>query len=331
MILQNGNGGGNGGGGGGGGQQANAGGTYNLEVEVYIFSEETQVAYGGTCADSCLAVDLGDSADSAAECAGATGACTYVSYVTPVADSCSDATQTTQADCTLEQCSGTATEVAATCGAGNDGEAAPAACAVAADTAESCTSTAIVGNAEAAADTVNCQLATGSPGSCTPADAAAYTCAYVAAATATTCAFTTGTCSFVAAYTPQCDTDVATDATDVCPAGCTSLTPTWTPEVIEVPESCTQTAVVDCGAKAVDCPRGVCDATMCEGADACAFTPENVGVPANAVKYNIGSSTWPFCGDYNFLSVVVDMQADGGGADDGSSCTAVSSSSSSSV
>ena len=79
---------------------------------------------------------------------------------------------------------------------------------------------------------------------------------------------------------------------------------------------------MDCSTKAIDCPRGVCDVAMCAGGDACAFTPDNVAVPANAVKYNIGSSTWPFCGDNNWLSVVVDMQADGGGADDGSACTA---------
>jgi hypothetical protein len=47
-----------------------------------------------------------------------------------------------------------------------------------------------------------------------------------------------------------------------------------------------------------------------------------VVVPPNAVKYNIGSSKWPFCGDDNFLSVVVEMKEDAGAVDDGSTCTA---------
>ena len=80
---------------------------YNLEVELYIFGEETTVAYGGACFDACAAVDLGDIGNSAAECHSA-GACDYSPYVpaasepfTPeISESC---IQTTSIDCNAQQ------------------------------------------------------------------------------------------------------------------------------------------------------------------------------------------------------------------------------------
>lgn len=249
---------GGGGGGGGGGQQASSGDAYNLEVEMYIFGEESTVAYGGTCADACAAADLGDTADSSADCP--TG-CTYVAYVAPAAavpGSCSDSAGTTEAECNALNTAATCVETAAVSVA-ND--AAACAAVTALDTSNDC-------------DAVMLE-----------SDAAAPACTYSPAVTGTV----------------------------------------WTAaqsEVVEVLESCAQTAAVDCAAQEVDCPNGVCDATGCTDAGACVFAPDNMVVPAKAVKYNVRSTQWPFCGPNNFLAVTVDMTEGSGDSDDGATCTA---------
>jgi len=213
MNGNTGQGGGGGGGQGGGppapptcpeeGQPLQGANAYNLDVEVYIFAEETEVAYGGTCADACAAVDLGDNGDSANACVAGCNYIPYTPFEAEVPPSCSNATITEEAQC----------------------------------------------------------------------------------------------------VSPHTWNEGST-------------------EVPEVAEACTQAVQVDCSAREVACPRGVCDAADCEDAVACAFTPDTVVVPPNAVKYNIGSSGWPFCGDNNFLSVVVEMTEGGGETDDGSTCTA---------
>jgi hypothetical protein len=74
--------------------------------------------------------------------------------------------------------------------------------------------------------------------------------------------------------------------------------------------------------QAVSCDAGVCAPAGCTDAGACAFTPDNIVVPAKAVKYNVRSTAWPFCGTSNFLSVVVEMTEGSGETDDGATCNA---------
>ena len=347
-----------------GGDGADTSNDYNLEVELFIFGEETQVQYGGVCSDACAGVDLGDTADSSSSCAAA-GDCQYTPFVpySPfVAASCSDAAVSVEADC-IDTCTGDAEPVAATCGTGVDGDG--VACAVAlpscsdpaisseADCVNTCT-----GDADAVAatcgtgfdaDNVACALnADGNgcaveTGDCsfvagyTPVcdldagtDASAECPTGCTSATRTwsnggdSCAVQSGDCAFQAGYTPVCDLDAGTDSSAECPAGCTPASRTWSPEepeILEVAEDCTQTSPVDCAAQPVDCPDGLCIADGCTGAGACVFTPDNIPVPANSVKYNVRSSQWPFCGDANFLSVVVEMTQGEGQVDDGSQCT----------
>ena len=63
--------------------------------------------------------------------------------------------------------------------------------------------------------------------------------------------------------------------------------------------ACVQTTAADCSAAAVNCAEsGVCDDAPCKAAGACVFTPNNMVVPANSVKYNIRSSRWPGTGSH---------------------------------
>lgn len=272
-------GGGGGGGGTGGGPQASGGDAYNLEVEMYIFGEESTVAYGGTCADACAAADLGDTADSSADCP--TG-CTYVAYVAPAAavpGSCSDSAGTTEAECNALNTPATCVETADP--------------SVAADLA-SCNAVSALDDASAC-EAVMLDCASTAPGSC-----------------AAGCTDDGATCSGTSTV-PACTYSPAVTGV------------TWAaevPAVTEVLESCTQTTTVDCSVQEVDCPNGVCDATGCTNAGACVFAPDNMVVPAKAVKYNVRSSQWPFCGPNNFLAVTVDMTEGSGDSDDGATCTA---------
>eukprot|EP01047_Picozoa_sp_COSAG01_P066198 COSAG01_NODE_9092_length_2559_cov_7.257724_5_plen_289_part_01 len=67
----------------GGGKKPVASQDYHLDVELYIFGQETKVAYGGTCENACTAAPIASNGngDSQAVCPAG---CTYTAYVAAV-------------------------------------------------------------------------------------------------------------------------------------------------------------------------------------------------------------------------------------------------------